>query len=150
MVLVTGATGLVGSRICFDLLKRGQRVRAMKRQGSEMSVIHYTFKNDSKLFSSISKYADGGAIYYNNTHHVFLSPYLPQSFNEECNVRLSFVRSVFVVPRVFTSKSLATGVMSCILVANHVECSLGIAIPSIIPGKPSNDSGPPLTGISSV
>src|ERR1700737_2333613 len=34
-VLVTGGTGLIGSNICEQLVRRGDRVRALARPGSE-------------------------------------------------------------------------------------------------------------------
>jgi dihydroflavonol-4-reductase len=37
MNLVTGATGIVGLRIVYDLLKRNERVRALKRSSSDMA-----------------------------------------------------------------------------------------------------------------
>jgi nucleoside-diphosphate-sugar epimerase len=37
-VLVTGATGMVGSRILTDLLRQGRKVRAMYRKGSDRTV----------------------------------------------------------------------------------------------------------------
>lgn len=36
MILITGATGLLGSRLLYDLVSAGQRVRAMKRPSSRM------------------------------------------------------------------------------------------------------------------
>jgi 2-alkyl-3-oxoalkanoate reductase len=39
MNLVTGATGLLGSHICEQLVKRGQQVRALARQGSDVTFL---------------------------------------------------------------------------------------------------------------
>ena len=39
MIFVTGATGLLGSFICRDLLKKNYKVRAIKRQNSRMTLL---------------------------------------------------------------------------------------------------------------
>lgn len=44
MVLVTGSTGIVGTRLVFDLLKKGKRVRALKRQDSDTEFVHRVFR----------------------------------------------------------------------------------------------------------
>ena len=44
MILVTGATGLVGSRLVFDLVDQGQSVRAMKRPTSDVAFIKQVFE----------------------------------------------------------------------------------------------------------
>ncbi len=44
MILVTGSTGIVGSRIVFDLLKSGETVRALKRPDSDTEFIKRIFQ----------------------------------------------------------------------------------------------------------
>ncbi len=39
MNLVTGATGLLGSHICEQLIKRGRNVRALARKGSDVAFL---------------------------------------------------------------------------------------------------------------
>ena len=39
MIFITGATGLLGSFICRDLLKKGYKVRAIKRESSRMTLL---------------------------------------------------------------------------------------------------------------
>ena len=39
MIFVTGATGLLGSFICRELLKNGHSIRAVKRETSELTLI---------------------------------------------------------------------------------------------------------------
>jgi len=39
MIFITGATGLLGSFICRDLLKKGYKVRAIKRENSRMTLL---------------------------------------------------------------------------------------------------------------
>ncbi len=51
MILVTGGTGLVGSHLLYDLCKSGKRVRAIKRNSSNMS-------NVKKVFSYYSSNVD--------------------------------------------------------------------------------------------
>ncbi len=57
MILVTGGTGLVGSHLLFDLLSRGKKVRALKRENSNVDLVRTTFsyysKNANELFKSI-------------------------------------------------------------------------------------------------
>jgi dihydroflavonol-4-reductase len=48
MIFVTGGTGLVGAHLLYDLVSRGEKVRALKRPGSS---IHRT----KKIFSYYSK-----------------------------------------------------------------------------------------------
>ncbi|GAB7089125.1 NAD-dependent epimerase/dehydratase family protein [Marinifilum fragile] len=57
MILVTGGTGLVGSHLLFDLLKNGNKVRALKRSSSNIDLVRKTFsfysKDADQLFESI-------------------------------------------------------------------------------------------------
>ena len=39
MNLVTGATGIVGIRLVYDLIKKGEKVRAVRRAGSDMDFV---------------------------------------------------------------------------------------------------------------
>jgi len=43
MILVTGGTGLVGSHLLFDLISKGQKVRALKRESSNTDLVRNTF-----------------------------------------------------------------------------------------------------------
>lgn len=51
MILVTGGTGLVGTHLLFDLCKSGKRVRALKRESSDIT-------NVKKVFSYYTSNAD--------------------------------------------------------------------------------------------
>jgi len=57
MILVTGGTGLVGSHLLFSLLKEGKRVRALKRESSNLNnvlkVFSYYDDNAQLLFDKI-------------------------------------------------------------------------------------------------
>lgn len=58
MILVTGSTGIVGSRLVFDLLKAGHKVRAMKRGSSDLEFVrkifrYYDSEKGDALFSAI-------------------------------------------------------------------------------------------------
>ena len=44
MILVTGATGIVGSAIVLELLKRGEKVRAAKRNSSNIEDVRKSFR----------------------------------------------------------------------------------------------------------
>lgn len=46
--LITGATGLVGSHLLLDLVKRGEKVLALKRAKSDISAVQKLF-NDNKV-----------------------------------------------------------------------------------------------------
>jgi dihydroflavonol-4-reductase len=53
MILITGATGLVGSHLLLELLRNGKQVRALKRAGSSTSIVdkifaHYNFPAPDK------------------------------------------------------------------------------------------------------
>ena len=60
MNLVTGGTGLVGSHIILDLLSDGQKVRALKRDRSNLQTIEsiFDFYNKNELFHKI-EWVDG-------------------------------------------------------------------------------------------
>lgn len=50
MILVTGATGMTGARLCFDLLKQGHSVRALRRSGSSTHLLdEYLLREGSGL-----------------------------------------------------------------------------------------------------
>ena len=57
MVLITGATGLVGSHLLYALLKREQTVRATKRKSSNLKDVSLTFSfygaDTEKLLSAV-------------------------------------------------------------------------------------------------
>jgi dihydroflavonol-4-reductase len=62
MILVLGGTGLVGSHLLVELTKRGENIRALKRQGSDMQqvkkVFSYYGSDTEKLFDKI-EWAEG-------------------------------------------------------------------------------------------
>jgi nucleoside-diphosphate-sugar epimerase len=57
MLLVTGGTGLVGSHLLIDLLRKGKKVRALKRSSSNIDLVRKTFsfysRDADELFNSI-------------------------------------------------------------------------------------------------
>ena len=53
MILVTGATGLLGSRLLYDLVVAGHKVRAIRRSESRMICIEHYFKTQSKELDMI-------------------------------------------------------------------------------------------------
>lgn len=53
MILVTGATGLLGSRLLFDLVSSGRRVRALRRSSSRMNCINHYFDERQDLLTPI-------------------------------------------------------------------------------------------------
>ncbi|HLV24385.1 MAG TPA: NAD-dependent epimerase/dehydratase family protein [Moheibacter sp.] len=55
MVLVTGATGLIGSYLLLELSKRGKSIRAMKRRNSNLEAVRNLFLefSDESEFSKI-------------------------------------------------------------------------------------------------
>lgn len=61
MLLVTGANGLLGSRLVFDLVSKGKKVRALKRKTSDLSILHHYFKDQMDLFQTI-EWADGDVL----------------------------------------------------------------------------------------
>lgn len=60
MVLVTGGTGLVGSHLLVELVKSGKRIRAIKRNASNMRMVQ-GMVNDDKLFGNI-EWVDGDVL----------------------------------------------------------------------------------------
>ena len=53
MIFVTGGTGLVGSRLLFDLTKAGKKVLALKRVTSRMDIVNRFFRGHENLLSQI-------------------------------------------------------------------------------------------------
>ncbi|MCB0397781.1 MAG: NAD-dependent epimerase/dehydratase family protein, partial [Flavobacteriales bacterium] len=57
MNLVTGGTGLLGSHLIYDLVRKGEKVRALRRPGSDISltrdVFSYYCQDSEALFSEI-------------------------------------------------------------------------------------------------
>lgn len=65
MILITGATGLVGSHLAFELAKKGEKIRALYRTESKLNRVKEVFsyyassENASKHFEAIEwMYAD--------------------------------------------------------------------------------------------
>ena len=62
MILVTGGTGLVGSHLLFDLAKKGENIRALKRANSSLQHVRecFSYYSDSadELFEKI-EWVDG-------------------------------------------------------------------------------------------
>ena len=48
MILVTGGTGLVGTHLLYDLTLSGKKVRALKRNTSNLSIVKKVFSYYSK------------------------------------------------------------------------------------------------------
>ncbi len=53
MILITGATGLLGSQLLFDLASKGFPVRAMKRDASRMQCVDHYFSAAPGLLQNI-------------------------------------------------------------------------------------------------
>jgi len=62
MILITGATGLVGSHLLYELLKKEEKVKALKRQSSDtgqvLKIFGYYTDEPEKFFSRI-EWVDG-------------------------------------------------------------------------------------------
>ena len=67
MIFVTGGTGLVGAHLLFELLKKGNKVKALKRKTSKLQQVHKTFsyytENPDELFEQI-EWVDGDILDY--------------------------------------------------------------------------------------
>ena len=67
MIFVTGGTGLVGSHLLYDLLKSGEKVRALRRSSSNMRwvkrVFAYYAENPAELFEQI-EWVEGDILNY--------------------------------------------------------------------------------------
>lgn len=53
-ILVTGASGMVGARICLDLLLQGRPVAGLRRSNSSMEILERTFANHRELLQRIT------------------------------------------------------------------------------------------------
>jgi dihydroflavonol-4-reductase len=53
MILLTGATGLLGSRLLFDLVTKGHRVRAIRREKSRMNCVDHYFSGHPELVDRV-------------------------------------------------------------------------------------------------
>ena len=57
MVFITGASGMLGTHIAYELLKKGEPVTALRRKNTDLSAIKNTFlyyeNGDNQLFESI-------------------------------------------------------------------------------------------------
>ena len=58
MILVTGGTGLLGSHLLLELVKRGERIRALRRKSSDMNAFHRLIKMNNQDDSFI-EWVDG-------------------------------------------------------------------------------------------
>jgi len=53
MILITGATGLLGSRLLFDLVSKGHHVRALRRTTSRMNCVDHYFGQRPELLDLV-------------------------------------------------------------------------------------------------
>lgn len=53
MILVTGGTGLLGAHLLAELIKRGQSVKAIKREKSNMKLVERTFHRNNLFISDV-------------------------------------------------------------------------------------------------
>ncbi len=72
MILVTGATGLVGAHILHELSKSNSNIKAMKRKSSSLFEVEHLFRkfNNSVLFNSI-QWVDGDITDITTLNEVF-------------------------------------------------------------------------------
>lgn len=61
MILVTGATGLVGSQLLLDLALKGEKIRALKRVNSDLNQVIKLFSPHAGLLETI-EWADGDVL----------------------------------------------------------------------------------------
>jgi len=59
MILITGATGLVGSHLLLELSRQGKEVRALKRAGADVSMCEKVFAHYNVPFPAQSIWAEG-------------------------------------------------------------------------------------------
>lgn len=69
MNFITGGTGLLGSHLLYDLLNKGEKVRALKRSSSDISqvkkIFSYYSNESTDLFNRI-EWVDGDMLDYNS------------------------------------------------------------------------------------
>lgn len=53
MILLTGASGLVGSRVLYDLTRKGFSVKAIKRSSTNLKLIEQVFKSEPELLNKV-------------------------------------------------------------------------------------------------
>ncbi|MFN0187081.1 MAG: NAD-dependent epimerase/dehydratase family protein [Bacteroidia bacterium] len=61
MILVTGGTGMIGSRLLYDLAKAGHQVRALKRENSSIHLFEIYTKEEVELRESVT-WVDGNLL----------------------------------------------------------------------------------------
>jgi nucleoside-diphosphate-sugar epimerase len=76
MVLITGGTGILGMRMVYDLLLRGEEVRIFSRKGADkaMFIKVLTFYHDGNIDSIIDKlsWAEGDIMDMNSIHEAVI------------------------------------------------------------------------------
>lgn len=67
MILITGGTGIVGSRLIAELLKKGFRLRALKRENSDISIVKKILTIEN-IDSSLLEWVTGDVLDVNSLH----------------------------------------------------------------------------------
>lgn len=65
MILLTGATGLLGSHIAFELVSKGEKIRALKRKGSSIALTEKIFQfysNNAKPLLDKIEWVEGDVL----------------------------------------------------------------------------------------
>ena len=92
MILVTGGTGLVGSHLLLELLRKGDRIRAIKRSTSQtgkvLKVFSYYVENPHEYFSRID-WVDADLMDYQSLSEALLGV----DFVYHCAAFVSFLPS---------------------------------------------------------
>jgi len=113
MVLVTGATGLLGSHLLFELVKKGEKVKALKRHNSNIDLVKKIFSYYSEDYEELFQrilWVEGDITDVNSIYEALSDV----SFVYHTAANVSFIHNDYLLLKKVNAEGTANVVNACL------------------------------------